>query len=122
MTMTTRRPMSTRRRLIALAIVGVSVLVVLVSVRTAVAEVYYVPTASVAPEVPQGARVLVSKLTRTYAPGQIIAYRNTRGRIWLGRVAAVDESSGRIELSRHPPTDDSVRLDDVIGRVVLTTR
>jgi hypothetical protein len=54
--------------------------------------------------------------------GQIIAYRNAIGTIWLGRVAAVDESSGRIDLSRNTPSNGSVRMSDVVGRVVLTTR
>ncbi len=111
-----------RRRLLAIPIVLISMLVILVSIRTAVAEVYYVPTAVVAPEVPRGSHVLVSKLSRAYEPGQIIAYRNAQGAIWLGRVAAVDEASGRIDLSRNAPSNGSVRMSDVVGRVVLNTR
>ncbi len=112
-----------RRRwlVIAPAVLAVGA-VVLVSVRAAVAQVYYVPTNVVAPEIPKGARILVSKLGSNYQPGDIIAYHGDDMTL-LGRVASIDPSSGLIDLERNAPGGDhSVTPEDVVGRVVAQTR
>jgi signal peptidase I len=69
--------------------VSVAVAVVLVvGVRTAVAEMFYVPTDAVAPEIPRNARVLVYKLSTTLQPHDIVVYRSG-GVAMLGRVESM---------------------------------
>ncbi len=113
-------------RAIARIVVGVVavflVFVVFVfAVKSAVAEVYVVPTNVVTPEVPPGARILVYKLDGRILPGRIIAYRAANGQTWLGRVDAVDDLSGTVDVSTNVKRM-TVKQADVVGRVVLTTR
>ena len=51
------------------------VLALLVSLRWAVAEVFYTPSGSMAPVLPRGSRCLVYKLATHYAAGDVIVYR-----------------------------------------------
>lgn len=97
-------------------------LVVTIGVRTAVAQVYVVPTASIEPEIPQDSRVLVFKLASRFEPGQIVAYRHTTGVTWLGRIESVDAATGDLTIGRNGTRPIIIRDDVVIGRVVLGTR
>jgi len=99
-----------------------AVLVLTIGVRTAVAEVFVVPVASMEPEIPQNARVLVYKLASDFAPGQIIAYRHTTGATWLGRIDAFDPATGELTINRNGTGPIVIREDVIIGRVVLGTR
>ena len=97
-------------------------LVLTIGVRTAVAQVYVVPTASIEPEIPQDSRVLVYKLASRFEPGQIVAYRHHSGMAWLGRVEYFDPATGSVTISCNGAGPTVVRGDAVIGRVVLGTR
>ena len=111
-----------RTILIAAVVVVAGLFVSLLTVRAAVAEVYYVPTEAVAPKVPKGARILVYKLDRVFAPGQIVAYRKPNGAVWLGEVRSVDATAGTLDLTRNGADAPAVPVERVVGRVVLTTR
>lgn len=97
-------------------------LVLTIGVRTAVAQVYVVPTASIEPEIPQDSRVLVYKLASGFEPGQIVAYRHTTGVAWLGRIEHVDAATGDLTVRRNGTGPIVIGDDVVIGRVVLGTR
>lgn len=97
-------------------------LVLMVGVKTAVAEMYVVPMHSMEPEVPAGSRVLVYKLADSFKPGQIVAYRYTTGQTYLGRVEAWDPNTGALTLNRNGVGTFAIAEKDVIGRVVLNTR
>jgi Signal peptidase, peptidase S26 len=109
-----------RRKLaVAAAIILVSVL----SVRWAVAEVFYVPTASASPMIPKGSHCLVYKLSSDYRPGDMIVFRTPDGQHnWLGTVKAVDDSARMLTVGRNEAADQQVPRESVIGRVVLNTR
>ena len=119
---TLETPRRWHRRLRRAGIGLVAAMVLTVGVRTAVAEVFVVPVASIEPEIPQNARVLVYKLTSDYQPGQIIAYRHPSGAAWLGRVDAFDPASGELIINRNGTGPVIIDQDTVIGRVVLGTR
>ena len=100
--------------------VSVAVAVVLVvGIRTAVAEVFYAPTDAVAPEIPRNARVLVNKLSTTFQPHDIVVYRSG-GVAMLGRVESADGQN--VVVSRAGSDNVVVPRRDVVGRVVLSTR
>jgi len=92
------------------------------TIRSAVAEVFVVPVAALEPELPQGSRVLVYKLDRSYNPGQIIVYRHQSGQAYLGRVDRADRSTGEIFVTRNGSQLESVSPSTIIGRVVMNTR
>lgn len=94
--------------------------VVLLSVRFAVAEAFYVPSASLAPILPQGSRCLVYKLATHFQPGDVVVYR-AGPHNFVGSVVAV-EPSGALRLHRNQSPEVLVPLADIIGRVVLNTR
>ncbi len=79
--------------------------------RATVAQVYTVPTTLVEPEIPQDAKVLVFKLSRSFAMGDIFAYRD-----------ATESATGDLVAEFNGVSAYTVEPDAVIGRVVLTTR
>ena len=81
----------------------------MLSVRATVAEVFYVPTGVVAPEIPRGSRVLVYKLGSTYEPGQIVAYRAGAVTL-LGRVVKISPT-GEIVAQALTEEDEVVSYD-----------
>jgi signal peptidase I len=95
-------------------------LAVLLSVRWAVAEAFYIPSASLAPILPQGSRCLVFKLANHFQPGDVVVYR-AGAHNFVGSVVAV-EPSGALRLHRNQSPEVSVPLSDIVGRVVLNTR
>ena len=106
-----------------LATVAAIALVSVLSVRWAVAEVFYVPTASASPVIPKGSHVLVYKLSADYQPGDMVVYRTPDGQHnWLATVKAVDDSARTLTVSRNEAADQQVPRESVIGRVVLNTR
>ncbi len=116
---TSAHPRRWRRRAVKISIGLVTAVALMISVRATGAEVFYVPTGVVAPEIPRGSRVLVYKLGSTYKPGQIVAYRDGEMTL-LGRVAEISPT-GEIVADRNAGT---VVIDpgDVIGHIVLNTR
>lgn len=113
---TTRR--RTRRLTRILAVIAVAAGALLV-VRHSVAEVFYIPVASVEPELPKDSRVLVYKLGSA-DPGDIVAYRHSRTQTYVGRVDQVTASG--LVVSRNGINGIVVDSRDVIGRVVAGTR
>jgi len=91
-----------------------------VGVRATVAQAFYVPSNAVEPEIPRHARILVYKLTHTFQPGDIVAYRNNIGEVRLGRVTTADASTLTVSRTNEPQT--TILRNQIIGRVVLTTR
>ncbi len=102
---------------------GVAIALLLtIGVRSSVAQVYVVPTGAIEPEIPRDSRVLVYKLGSRYKPGQIIAYHQASGVVWLGRVESFDPGVRTLTISRNGTGPIVINRDLVVGRVVLGTR
>lgn len=110
-----------RRRITAVSIVLALLAVFTVSVRSAVAELFYVPSNAATPEIPRGARVLVYKLGDAYQPGHIIVYRAGDVNM-LARVIAVGPGPGELTVGSNGLGTRTIRAQDVVGRVILNTR
>jgi hypothetical protein len=85
------------------------------------AEVMQVTTSAVAPEIPEGAHVLIDKKAVTYSRGHIVVYR-VDDKNYLGRVIAVDAAAGQLTIGRNGEANRQVEIDKVAGRAVLNTR
>jgi hypothetical protein len=66
----------------------------------AAAEAMRVMTAAVSPEVPKGTWLLIDKKASSYVAGDIVIFRDG-GNNYLGRVAAVDKTAGRVTVGRN---------------------
>ena len=95
-------------------------LVLVVSIRWAIAEPFYVPGRGAEPLIPQGSRVLVYKLASVFRAGDVVAFRNLESEILLGIVKT--EQGGVLTVSRNGEGDREVPHGQVIGRVVANTR
>jgi hypothetical protein len=84
-------------------------------------EALQVTTAAVAPEIPQGAQVLIDKKASSYAAGDIVIYQ-LDGNNYLARVIAVDKAAGRLTVGRNGQENREVAASAVTGRAVLNTR
>jgi hypothetical protein len=104
--------------------VTIAVAVVLVfSVRWAVAQPFYVPTDAAAPAVPKGSRVLVYKWASSFSAGDVIVWQDGAGKYMLGTVTPEQgPATDAIRLARKGEADRVVRRADVLGKVVLNTR
>ena len=80
---------------------------------------YRAESASVAPEVPAGARVLAWRLAPRFTPGDVAVYRDGDN-AFLGRVTRVSANS--IVIARNTQPEQAIPRDSIIGRVILTTR
>jgi hypothetical protein len=105
-----------RGRLIALA----ACLVLMFTIRLAVAQPFYVPGKGAEPLIPQGSRILVYKLASEFRAGDVVAFRNLEGQALLGIVKTDQE--GVFTVSRNGEADRKVPHARVIGRVVANTR
>lgn len=106
-----------KRGLALAAAVG---LVLVFSIRWAVAEPFYVPGKGAEPLVPRGSRILVYKLTSVFHAGDVIVFRNPEGVALLGIVKT--DQGGVLTVSRNGEADREVPHARVIGRVVANTR
>ncbi len=86
-----------------------------------VVEVNYAVTDAVRPEVPRGAYVFVFKLAQVFSPGDIIVYRRDNVHI-LARVAASNPDGSVLMVQRDNRRPQSVRLSEVVGKVIFNTR
>jgi hypothetical protein len=101
--------------------IAAAICVVLVfSIRWAVAEPFYVPGKGAEPSIPQGNRVLVYKLASVFRTGDVVAFRGLEGEKLLGIVKT--DQGGVLTVSRHGESDREVPHAQVIGRVVANTR
>jgi hypothetical protein len=73
------------------------------------------------PEIPPGTHVLVYKLSRTFRPGDIVAYRH-HDQTWLGRVEEEGPADGELLLARNDAAPNRIAAAEIIGKVVLNTR
>lgn len=80
-----------------------------------------VSTDAVAPEIPQGAYVLVDKKATSFAVGDIVVFHVGENN-YLGRVVAVEREAGRMTIGRNGEADRQVLLSEVMGRGVMNTR
>ncbi len=99
------------KRLLNVIIVVITVLLI----RQFVVGSYQVPGNSAAPEIPAGSYILVWKLSRSAAPGELIAYVRD-GKTFVGRV--VRSSDTDITVNRNSAQDESFPRSRVIGKVV----
>lgn len=114
-----RRFLRTRGRRYAVRVAVVVAL--LVSLRWSVAEVFYIPSGSMAPVLPRGSRCLVYKLAGNYQAGDVVVYHARPGINYVAGVVRVGPD-GALRLHRNTGPDTTVPLSDVVGRVVLNTR
>ncbi len=86
-----------------------------VVVRTFLIEPFTIRGGSVEPELPVGSRVLVWKLSRSFAQGDILAYRHG-DQVWVGRVAT--NSVAGVLVNRNGQTNEAVSKNLIIGKVI----
>ena len=103
-----------------LSIAAAVCLVLVFSIRWAVAEPFYVPGKGAEPSIPQGSRVLVYKLASVFRAGDVVAFRSLDGVTLLGIVKT--DQGGVLTVSRNREADREVPRAWVIGRVVANTR
>jgi hypothetical protein len=95
-------------------------LVLVFSIRWAIAEPFYVPGKGAEPYIPQGSRILVYKLASVFRAGDVVAFRNLEGEALLGIVKT--DRADVLTVSRSGEADRVVNHALVIGRVVANTR
>jgi hypothetical protein len=83
--------------------------------RTFVVAPFWSVTDSSAPEIPRGSLVLVWKLSRTFAEGELIAYA-ADGRVNLGRIAKPSQEA--IFVKRNNSEATSVLHSAIVGKVI----
>jgi hypothetical protein len=84
-------------------------------------EVLRVTTNAVAPEIPEGAYLLIDKKPSGYAAGDIVVYR-VDGKNYLGRVIAAEPTSGQLTVGRNGEPNRQVPIKEMLGRGVMNTR
>ena len=95
-------------------------LVLAFMVRWAVAAPFYAASDAAAPQVPQGSRVLVYKLAKTFVLGDVVVYRNADNDFRMGIVTGVQTDGLNVQKRGQDPM--FVPIDHIVGRVFLTTR
>lgn len=83
--------------------------------RTFVIQPFVVPNNSMSPEITKGSRILVWKLTSTYAPGDIVVYRH-EDKVWVARVTQVVPTM--LTLQKNSTPNSEVRREVVVGKVI----
>ena len=116
------RPNRLRRWCLRNVVPVVIIVVFVISFRVVVAESFHPTSAAVAPEVPQGARVWAYKLTASYNRGDIVVFRSDIGTAYLARVISLDHSANEMTVGRNGEEERVIKLGQLVGRVVLTTR
>ncbi len=84
-------------------------------IRTWIAQPFTVQTDRAAPELPRGSSFLVWKLSRSFAPGDMIAYAE-HDKAYLGRV--VSSTGTEITVNRNGEPDGTFPRSRVIGKVI----
>lgn len=98
-----------------------AILILALAVRLTVAEAFICTGVGVSPIIPQGSRVLVYKLARTFSPGDVIVFRVADGTNRLGIVKCMLTPDQAI-VHRNGQPDQMVALGNIVGRVFLNTR
>ena len=81
-------------------------LVLVFSIRWAIAETFYVPGKGAEPFIPQGSRILVYKLASGFRAGDVVAFRNLEGEALLAIVKT--DQGDVLTVSRHGEADREV--------------
>jgi len=89
-----------------------------------VGQYYVVIGRGAAPEIPLGSRILVRKISRSFAPGDLVAYREEglgdiayqQGGVSVGRVVRADGND--ITVNRHGELDETLPRSRVVGKVI----
>jgi hypothetical protein len=85
--------------------------------RTFVLAPFWSVTDAAGPEIPKGSLVLVWKLTRNFAPGDLIAYADeSKGHVSLGRIDK--PSQGAVFVKRNNSEPTSVLDSNIVGKVI----
>jgi serine/threonine protein kinase/signal peptidase I len=92
-----------------------AILFVAFYLRTFVIAPYRVSTDSAAPEIPRGSQFLVWKLSRTFAPGDLVAYKNGNY-VFIGRVTRVENDTLQVNKNGWP--DTTILRSIVVGKVI----
>jgi hypothetical protein len=106
-----------KRRKLPLTIAAAVLLTL--TVRAAVAQEFYSPSNCLAPVIPQGSRIFVYKLARSFAPDDVIVFRK-HDYYELGIVQR--QQDDMVLVAKYGQPDQWVRLTQIIGRVFLNTR
>jgi hypothetical protein len=93
----------------------VPTIAVVMLLRTFVVQPFVVPNNSMSPEITKGSRILVWKLTSTYAPGDIVVYRH-EDKVWVARVTQVVPTM--LTLQKNSTPNSEVPRETVIGKVI----
>jgi tRNA A-37 threonylcarbamoyl transferase component Bud32 len=93
----------------------VPTIAVVMLLRTFVIQPFVVPNNSMSPEITKGSRILVWKLTSTYAPGDIVVYQH-EDKIWVARVTKTGPTM--LTLQKNSTPNSEVRRELVVGKVI----
>jgi hypothetical protein len=93
----------------------VPTIAVVLLLRTFVIQPFVVPNNSMSPEITKGSRILVWKLTSTYAPGDIVVYRH-EDKIWVAHVTQAGPTM--LTLQKNSTPNSEVSREAVIGKVI----
>jgi serine/threonine protein kinase len=98
----------------SLTSIGIALLMV-IPLRAWVLESYIIPVNSMEPELPKGSRVLVWKLTRQFAPSDIIVHKHGE-LVWVSRVVSAGDDHLITQRNQWP--EETLPNKDVIGKVI----
>ena len=93
----------------------VPAIAVVLLLRTFIMQPFWAVTDATAPEIPRGSLVLVWKLSRTFAEGELIAYAEN-GRVNIGRIAKPNQKAVFVKRNNSEPT--SVLHSAIVGKVI----
>jgi hypothetical protein len=93
----------------------VPAIAVVLLLRTFIMQPFWAVTDATAPEIPRGSLVLVWKLSRTFAEGELIAYAEN-GRVNIGRIAKPSQDAVFVKRNNSDPT--SVLHSAIVGKVI----
>lgn len=93
----------------------VPAIAVVLLLRTFIMQPFWAVTDATAPEIPRGSLVLVWKLSRTFAEGELIAYAEN-GRVNIGRIAKPSQEAVFVKRNNSEPT--SVLHSAIVGKVI----
>jgi predicted Ser/Thr protein kinase len=89
--------------------------VIALTLRQYVVSAYTIKNDALAPELPAGSYVLAWKLARTFAPGDLVVYRDG-ARYMAGRVSAADGSV--VEVNRNGVAAKSLHPSQLVGKII----
>jgi hypothetical protein len=110
-----------RHRLRSFTVSIAAAVLIAMLVKATIAESFYIATDAVAPEVPEGSRLIACKLCRSLTAGDIVVYRDD-GTNLVGRVTAVDGAADTVTVDRNDQAPVEIDREQIVGRVVAQSR